>query len=93
MKLMVTWRMHQGKLHGTLAKFAEMTAEQDQAMAGDHVKLIGRWHDLVSGRGVAIFEADDAEAMSKYALAWNEFMDLELSVVLDDDETRALAKG
>jgi hypothetical protein len=93
MKLMVTWQMHPGKLQDTLAKFAKMTPEQDQALAGKKVKLIGRWHDLARGRGVAIFESDSAAAFSKYALAWNGFMDMDVSVVLDDEETRALGRG
>ena len=93
MKFMVTWQMHPGKLHDTLAKFAQMTPEQDAALAGKHVTLIGRWHDLARARGVAIFESDSAAAFSKYALAWNGFMDLDVSVVLDDAETRAQGRG
>lgn len=93
MKLMVTWQMHPGKLHDTLAKFAKMTLEQDQALAGEQLKLIGRWHDLPRGRGVAIFESDSAAALSKYSLAWNGFMDLDVAIVLDDAETRALGLG
>ena len=92
MKLMVTWQMHPGKLHDTLAKFSKMTPEQDQALAGEQVKLIGRWHDLARGRGVAIFESDSVAAFSKYSLAWNGFMDLDVAVVLDDGETRELAR-
>ena len=93
MKLMVTWQMHPGKLQDTLAKFAKMTTEEDQALAGKKVKLIGRWHDLARERGVAIFESDNAAAFSKYALAWNGFMDLDVAVVLDDEETRALGRS
>ncbi len=93
MKFMITWQLHPGKLQETLAKFAQMTAEQDRALAGPNVKLVGRWHDVVQGRGVAIFESDRPAALSKYALAWNGVMDLDLSLVLDDQETRALVGG
>src|SRR5664279_2152628 len=93
MKFMITWQMHPGMLQDTLARFSKMTAKQDEALAGDHLKLIGRWHDLPRGRGVAIFESDSAEALSKYALAWNAVMDLDVAVVLDDDEARALGRG
>lgn len=93
MKFMISWQMHEGKLHETLAMFASMTAEQEQAMMGDHVKLIGRWHDLVRGTGVAIYEADSAEAVSAYALRWNGQMDLDIALVTDDDEARAIGQG
>jgi hypothetical protein len=70
-----------------------MTAEQEQALMGDSVKQISRWHDVARGTGVAIYETDDAAALTRYSLAWNEFMDLDISVVLDDDETRAVSKS
>ncbi len=93
MKFMITWQMHPGKLQEGLPKFAHMTVEQDQAMMGKDLKLIGRWHDLARGRGVCIVESDSAEAVSRYCLNWNAAMDLEASVVLDDAETRTLGKS
>ena len=69
-----------------------MTPEQDQVDHGSAIKLIGRWHDLPRGRGVAICESDSAEAVSNWALNWNSILDVDVAVVLDDDETRALGK-
>ena len=63
MKILVTWQMHEGKLHETLGLFSKMSPEQEQSLRGD-VKLIGRWHDLVRGTGAAVFEAESAEALS-----------------------------
>lgn len=65
MKLMITWQMHEGKLHETLAQFSKMTEAQELALSNNKIKLIGRWHDLVRGQGVAIYETDDASAFSK----------------------------
>lgn len=93
MKFMLTWKFHPGKLQEALAKFSELTPEQDQAMMGKDTKLIGRWHNLVRGTGVCIVESNSAEAVSRYALYWNAGMDLETAVVLDDAETRALGKN
>jgi hypothetical protein len=93
MKFMITWQFQPGKLHDTLAKFAQMTPEQDQALMGKEIKLIGRWHDLTRGRGVCIVESNNAEAVSRYSLNWNGVVDLDASVVLDDAETRALGKS
>ena len=91
MKFMITWQFQPGKLHETLSQFAKMTPEQDKADRGS-VKLIGRWHDLARGRGVIICESDSAEAMSDWALNWNSTLNLDVAVVLDDDEARALGK-
>ena len=93
MKFMITWRMHPGKLHEALEKFSQMTPEDDQTLMGAEVKLVGRWHDVVGGRGVAIVESTSAEAVSRYSLKWNTYMNLDTAVVLDDAETRAIAKG
>ncbi len=69
-----------------------MTPEDDKADMGEKIKLIGRWHDLAHSKGVAIFETDDTEAIFNWALNWNSVLDLELTPVLDDAETRAFGK-
>jgi hypothetical protein len=92
MKFMITWQLRPGKLHDALSLFSQMTTEQDQADHGSAIKLIGRWHDLLRGRGVTICESDSAEAVSNWALNWNSIMDLDVAVVLDDNETRSLGK-
>jgi len=68
MKFLVTWRLHEGKLHDTLAIFAKMTKKQKASLMGGNVSLIGRWHDLVRGKGAMVCEAESAEAISAYAL-------------------------
>jgi len=93
MKFLVTWQMHDEKMHDTLALFTEMSPEQEAAMMGSGVNLIGRWHDVIRGTGAAIFEAESAEAISAYSLNWNRFMDLDVSLVLDDDEVRKVGRG
>ncbi|ELR66685.1 hypothetical protein C942_04383 [Photobacterium marinum] len=90
MTFLITWQLHQGKLHPTLAHFSQLTEQQDQEMMGDDIKMIGRWHDLVSGTGIAICESDNIEAVTAYALRWNNEMDITLQVVVDDEQARAL---
>lgn len=92
MKFMLTWRLHQEKRQDALKGFSAMTAEDDKADMGDKVRLIGRWHDVAGGTGVAIFESDDAVALSNWALNWNPVLDAVVTPVLDDEETRALGK-
>lgn len=93
MKFLIHWKMHPEKLHDTLALFTQMPAEQEQALMGNQVQLIGRWHDLVGGKGVAVYEAESEEALFAYAMNWNKFMDLDISVVVDDDQARAIGRA
>jgi hypothetical protein len=90
-KFMVAWEIHPEKRHEALQAFAQMTDADDEADRGG-VKLIGRWHDLGAGRGVAICESDDLGAVSLWALNWNSVLDPEISPVLDDDEAKEVAR-
>lgn len=92
MKFMITWQIHDDKLHDTLSLFSQMDPGQEAEMMGEKVQLVGRWHDLVRGGGVAIFESDSAEALSAYSLQWNKFMDMDIALVVEDDEARAIGK-
>jgi hypothetical protein len=92
MKFMVNWSIDQEQWLPILEKFAGMTPEQ-RADVGDGVKMIGRWHDTASRTGVAIMEATDLTALHRYLNQWNPFLDLDVTPVLDDEETAALAKG
>lgn len=87
---MVSWRIHPDKRHAALNAFAQMTADDDKKDMGDKITLIGRWHDLSEGSGVAICECNDAMAIARWALNWNTVLDIQTRVVLDDEETRAV---
>ena len=89
---MLLYKLHAEKRHDALKGFAQMSAEDDKADNGEKIRLIGRWHDVAHSKGVAIFESDDTEAISNWALNWNSVLDLELTPVLDDAETRAFGK-
>jgi Protein of unknown function (DUF3303) len=86
MKFMLTWRLHLEK--GRMSFFSQMTAADDKADLGDNIRLIGRWHDVSGGTGVAIFESDDAVAISNWALRGIRVLDATVTPVLDDEETR-----
>ena len=91
MKFLVNWTVHPDKRQEVLKTWCSLTPEQ-QMDAGAGVKILGRWHDVVSFTGVAICEADDAGALSGYLLQWNSSMDMTVSPVLDDAETTAVGK-
>jgi hypothetical protein len=93
MKIMLTWKIHEGKLAEALARFARMTPDEERQALGPHLRLINRWHDLVRGRGVVLYECNQAEALAALALHWNDLMNVEIGTVLDDAETRALARS
>ena len=88
---MIAWEIHPDQRHDALKAFAQMTDADDDADRGE-VQLLGRWHDLGAGTGVAICESDDLAAVESWALNWNSVLDLEITPVLDDDEAKAVAK-
>jgi len=92
MKFMLKWRVHPEKRHDVLKGFSQMNSAADAADMGDKIKLIGRWHDVAKFEGVAIYESDDAMAVASWALNWNNVLDAEVSIVLDDDEVREVGK-
>ena len=92
MKILVNWKTHEGRLHDALAVFSQLEDKDDQERMGA-MKLLGRWHDLARGTGTAVFETECASALASYALQWNRFMDIQVSVVLDDDEAREVGRS
>lgn len=92
MKIMLNWRVREGKLTEALARFARMTPEKEKRALGPHIRLLHRWHDLVRGRGVVVYECDQAEALAAHALHWNDLLEVDICTVLDDAETRTVAR-
>lgn len=90
---MVQWRVHPDKRHEVLKGFSMMSESDLQKDLGGKIKLIGRWHNVSKFEGVAICECDDPHALANWALNWNNGMDLETSVVLDDDEVREIGRN
>ena len=94
MKFLVTWSVpNLDHRHETLRGFSESAPEDDQALMGDSLSMIGRWHYLVGGTGAAVVESDDAAAVASYFLNWNHVCDLDVTPVLDDEETRAVGRS
>lgn len=93
MKFMLSWRLLQEKRLEALKGFSAMSTADDAADMGDKIKLIGRWHDVSAGTGVAIFESDNATAIANWAVNWAPFLQSVVSPVLDDEEIRSLGKS
>jgi hypothetical protein len=90
MKFLIRWENHPDKLHSALKAFSAMPAGDPVGDGGSKIKLIGRWHDLASGTGVAVCESDDINALSTWALNWNEVLDVDITPVVDDAEAKAI---
>ncbi|KLV02521.1 DUF3303 domain-containing protein [Photobacterium aphoticum] len=93
MTFLISWQIYQGRTHDVLAHFAQLTKEQDDALMGDDITLIGRWHDVVSGAGVCVVESNSIEAVTAYALRWNNDMDISVQPVIDDEAARQLGSA
>lgn len=93
MKFMVQWRVFPELRHEVIKGFSMMSESDHQNDLGGKIKLIGRWHDVSRFEGVAIVECDDPQALANWALNWNHAMDLDTSLVLDDDEVRAIGQA
>ena len=93
MKFMVQWRVFPELRHEVMKGFSMMSDSDQQNDLGGKIKLIGRWHDVSRFEGVAIVECDDPQALANWALNWNHAMDLDTSIVLDDDEIRAIGQA
>jgi|SRR5579864_2565295 len=91
MKFMATWSIPQDKFLPILKRWISMSP-QDQANAGEGVKIIGRWHDVGARSGVAIFESNDIAAVARYLGRWNPHMDISISPVLDDAEVTVVSR-
>ena len=50
--------------------FASMSPDDDAAIEAAGYRQIGRWHDTVNGRGVAIVEAESSEALHGSLMMW-----------------------
>ena len=91
MKFLGKWKIEQDKWLPILNKWVSMTP-QERANAGDGVKIIGRWHDIAARTGVIVVESNDISAVARYIGQWNPYMEVELSPVVDDEESAAVGR-
>lgn len=56
------------------------------APAPEGLKIIGRWHGPGSVTGWSLVESDDPKAVFEHVAQWSEFLELQTTPVLEDDE-------
>jgi len=87
------WRMHPGKAQEAYKVFSQLPAGDEVGDGGGKIRLIGRWHDVSGGTGVAISECDDPQALALWSLNWTMMMDIEITPVVADEEAKAIGKA
>ena len=92
MKILVQWEIHPDKRQEVFAGFAAMELADYQVQGGPNVETLGRWHDLVNGRGLSVIETTDPDAVSEWLMNWNPAVDFDLSIVHDDADAHALVR-
>ncbi len=93
MKIMIQWEIHPDRRQDVFAAFAAMDLADYKAQPGPNVTTLARWHDVINGRGVAVFETTDPTALSELLIKWNAAVDFELALVHDDEEAHSLIKS
>jgi Protein of unknown function (DUF3303) len=56
------------------------------------VRLLGRWTQLDLCGGVVLLESDDPQALTAFAHAWSDVVELTLAPVLEDQAMMAVLK-
>ena len=92
MKQMILWQIHQDFREEVFSGFAAMELADYQSQQGPAVKILGRWHDVINGTGVAICGTDDLDALAQWLIPYQAVCDFEIVPVLDDEEAHATAR-
>ena len=50
------------------------------------MKMLGRWHTADGDYGFAIAESNDAQAVAKWSLAWNDLLSMDVRPALNDED-------
>ena len=82
------WRIRPGNRDEVVARFASTGGQPPEG-----VKMLGRWHDTADGTGFAVSEAEDASLLAKWALEWNDLMDMSTAPALTDEQLGAVLAG
>ena len=69
MSFYVKYSVDRDKQADTQDFFANMSEEERAKEARDGVNLVGHWHDLPNGWGVAIVEVESQEALTAWTMS------------------------
>jgi hypothetical protein len=80
MKYLVTWSVAQPAARAARDRFLQTGAKPP-----DGVTQLGRWFGM-NGKGCSVVESSDPKGVFALLAEWQEFIDIEATPVLEDDE-------
>ena len=89
MLFLVSWSIPTANRVSCWNVFGNMTPADDLKDAGEHIKIVGRWHYLSGDGGVCICETDNVSALNSFMLNWAPICDIKVSPMVDDAMSRA----
>ena len=81
MKYMCVWSIAPENMEAASKRFKEANPTP-----GSGVKLLNRWHEVGTGKGYGLLEADNPIELSKFFFAWADLVDQKVVPVVEDEE-------
>ena len=88
MLFQISWTVDPANRVACWNAFGNMTSDDDLRDAGDHIKVLGRWHALSGSSGTCICECSDSAALNTWMLNWAPICDITVVPVVDDATAR-----
>ena len=80
MQFIVRWEIPQSTRKEAIKRFMETGGAPP---AG--VKMLARWHSADGEFGFAIAETTDAQALTRWSLAWNDLLPMDVRPAVNDE--------
>lgn len=84
MRYMISWKIPPGSHKPAAEGFLRSGAPVPAGLS-----LLGRWHAPGSMYGWALVECSDNVALAQHAAEWANYLELNISPVIDDEEAAA----
>ena len=84
----IAYKFHKESRADGYQHFAQMTEAEDKEDAGAN-RVLGRWHDLGSGSGIAVCAAVDGRSVQEWASHWTDSCTCQIHPVVTDKEFRS----
>jgi len=89
----ITWKAFTGEAkNATFKAFSEMTQEQDVQDSGP-LRVIGRWHNLGDGSGVAVVGATNMEDVYTWGVGWGKLLDFQIHPCITDADAQDIVRS
>ena len=89
MLFLVKWSIPSENRVNCWNTFGNMTPEDDVKDAGEHIRVVGRWHRLGGTGGVCVCETESHDALNSWMLNWSPICNIEVEPLVDDASARA----